>query len=48
MVRLDLVYSFKMKQGFLRGEFTSRLKTPDGITRRVPGVWVNPIPTYFN
>ena len=23
-------------------------RTPDGIARRVPGVWVLPIPTYFN
>ena len=28
--------------------FNRRFRTPDGIVRRVPGVWVLPIPEYFN
>ena len=49
MVGVDFVYSFRMKRGFLRKVgFARRFKTPDGTARMVPGVWVLPIPTYFN
>ena len=33
---------------FLEVSFSRRLKTPEGIARRVPGVWVLSLPTYFN
>ena len=34
--------------GFLEVSFARRLKTPEGIARKVPGVWVLSLPTYFN
>ena len=34
--------------GFLEVSFARRLKTPEGIARRVPGVWVLSLPMHFN
>ena len=34
--------------GFLEVSLTRRFRTPGGIARRVPGVWVISFPTYFN
>ena len=48
MVGVDFVHFFRMENGFARGGFSRKFRTPNGITRRVPGVWVLPLPTYFN
>ena len=36
------------REGFREVSFSRQLKTPDGIARRVPGVWVLSFPKYFN
>ena len=47
MVRVNFIHPFILKEGFCEMSFARRFKTPDGIARRVPGVLVLPILTYF-
>ena len=35
-------------EGFLEVSLVRRFRTPEGIARTVPGVWVFSFPTYFN
>ena len=48
MVKVDFVYPLIMKVSFCYVSLARRFKTPEGIVRRVPGVWVISLPTYFN
>ena len=48
MVGVDFVHPFRMENGFARGDFSRKFRTPNRITRRVPVAWVLPLPTYFN
>ena len=48
MVRVDFVRSLIMTFFFREVSYARWLRNPDGIARRVPGVWVLPFPTYFN
>ena len=48
MIGLDYVHPFGFKTGFARGDFSRRFRTPNGITRRVLGVWVLPFLMHFN
>ena len=36
------------KLGFRKVSFAWRFRTADGIARRIPNVWVLPLPTHFN
>ena len=47
MVRVDFVYPLRMKGGFCEVSFARQLRNPDGIVRRVLGVWVLYFLTYF-
>ena len=48
MVGVDIVHSFRMKEGLREVSFARRFRTPDGISRRVTGVWILALPMYFN
>ena len=40
MVGVYFVYPLRMNQGFIGVSLSRRFRTPEGIARRVPGVWV--------
>ena len=48
MVEVEVVFPFTIKMGLREVSFTRQFMTPDGISRKVPGVWVLPLLTYFN
>ena len=47
VVGVDFVYLLRMKGDFCEVCLAKQFNNPEGIVRRLPGVWLLSLPTYF-